>query len=110
MDRTETLIAIMVLLFGAFLLGFLTHWVVTRLSHVSDAELGQLDSMAEELHRAEEQRDEALARQHRLEHELRSGTGELRSDLARMGEALLEARAEADELRAYIEAQNMRGA
>ncbi|WP_108259489.1 hypothetical protein [Mangrovicoccus ximenensis] len=108
MDRTETMIAVMVLLFGAFLLGFLTHWVVTRLSHVSDAELGQLDSMAEELHRAEEERDDAISRQHKAEHELHAGTGELRSDLELMRRALMEARQEADELRAYIEAQNQR--
>ncbi|MBE3638069.1 hypothetical protein [Mangrovicoccus algicola] len=109
MDRTEALVAVALLLFGAFLMGFLTHWVVTRLSHVSDAELGQLDSMAEELHRAEEERDHARAEHHRLRHEMQAGTGELRSDLAMTREALRVARDEAAELRAYIEAQNMRG-
>ncbi|WP_138465092.1 hypothetical protein [Poseidonocella sp. HB161398] len=109
MDRTETLIAVMVLLFGAFLLGFLTHWVVTRLSRVSDAELGQLDSMAEELHRAEEERDAALALHHRAEHKQRGEAGELRSELKLTREALRQSRAEAEELRAYIEAQSQRG-
>jgi len=69
MDRTELIIAIAAALFGAYLLGFLTHWVINRLTHVSDAELGQLDRMAEDLHRAEEERDAALAESHRVSHD-----------------------------------------
>lgn len=98
MERTEVIVAVMVLLFGAYLLGFLTHWAVTRLTRVSDAELNQLDRMAEDLHRAEESRD-AVQRE----------IGELRGDLVAMRDALLAERAEADELRRYIEAQSNRG-
>lgn len=107
MDRSEFIIAVMVLLFGSFVLGFLTHWIVTRLSRVSDAEIGQLDSMAEELHLAEEERDAAKADRHTLELQTRTELGELRSELTSTREALKSARDEADELRAYLEEKNM---
>lgn len=110
MDRTEFIIGVMVLLFGSYLLGFLTHWIVTRLSRVSDAEISQLDDMADELHRAEEERDAAKAERHRLEILSRTELGELRSELSTTREALKSARAEAEELRRFIEAENMRAA
>lgn len=110
MDRNEFIIAVMVLLFGSYLLGFLTHWIVTRLSRVSDAEISQLDEMAEDLHQAEEERDAAKAERHRLEIRSRTEIGELRSEMATTREALLSARAEAEELRSFIETENMRTA
>ena len=61
MDRNELVIATAILLFGAFLLGFLTHWLVSRLSHVSKSDLSELEAMAEALHSAEEARDAAIA-------------------------------------------------
>lgn len=110
MDRNEFIIAVMVLLFGSYLLGFLTHWIVTRLSRVSDAEIGQLDEMAEDLHRAEEERDAAKADRHRLEIQTRAELGELRSELASTRDALRSARNDSEELRAFIETENMRQA
>lgn len=107
MDRNEFVIAVMVLLFGSYLLGFLTHWIVTRLSRVSDAEIGQLDAMAEDLHQAEEERDAAKAERHRLEMQTRTELGELRAELATTRQALRSAMEEADELRAYVEATRM---
>ena len=110
MDRNEFIIAVMVLLFGSYLLGFLTHWIVTRLSRVSDAELSQLDEMAEELHQAEEQRDAAKADRHQLEIQSRMELGEMRSELATVQDALRSARGEVEELRRVIDTQNSRQA
>lgn len=110
MDRTEFIIAVMVLLFGSYLLGFLTHWIVTRLSRVSDAEISQLDDMADQLHRAEEDRDAARADRHRLEILSRTELGELRSELSTTRQALIAARGEAEELRQFISTENMSAA
>ena len=41
MDRTDLIAATAILLFAAFLLGFLTHWLVSRLSHVSRRDLDE---------------------------------------------------------------------
>lgn len=99
MDRNEFIIAVMVLLSGSYLLGFLTHWIVTRLSRVSDAEISQLDELAEDLHRAEDERDQARADRHRLDIETRAKIGELRSELVSTQEALTSAETELNELR-----------
>ncbi|MEM8553553.1 MAG: hypothetical protein AAGF71_01885 [Pseudomonadota bacterium] len=107
MDRNEFIIAVMVLLFGSFLLGFLTHWVVTRLSRVSDAEIGQLDAMAEDLHRAEDERDAAKEARHRLELQARTEIADLKSELTATREALDSALAEGEELREFIQTENM---
>lgn len=107
MDRNEFIVAVMVLLFGSYLLGFLTHWIVTRLSRVSDAEIGQLDAMAEDLHQAEEERDAARAARHQLEMHTRHELGELRSELATTREALRSAREETEELRSFLGTRTM---
>jgi len=90
MDRNELVIATAILLFGAFLLGFLTHWVVSRLSHVSKSDLSELEAMADALHHAEEARDAAIAE--RIAVETRLG--------ARLTQAEAELRAAMDGLRA----------
>jgi len=102
MDRSELVIATAILLFGAFLLGFLTHWVVNRLSHVSQADLSELEAMAEALHAAEEARDAALAEriatETRLGAQLAQAEAELRAAMA----GLRDARHEAEALRAEL--------
>lgn len=102
MDRVQIIAALAVLLFGSFVLGFLTHWIVTRLSRVSHRDLDELDNMAEALHTAEITRDEAIAERHRIEHDVQRETAQARTDLRAALDGLGEARAEAAELRAYI--------
>ena len=92
MSRQEFVIATAAALFVAFALGWLASWLVHRFTRSSQAELGELDRMAQALHEAEEERDAALAR-------AEDGEGE-RDDAM---EALVEARAEAEALRAWIE-------
>lgn len=107
MDRTQVIAALAVLLFGAFLLGFLTHWLVSRLSRVSHHHLDELDNMAEELHEAEAQRDQAIADRHRTEHEVQRKLAQTEAELRAAMNGLREARAEAEDLRAFITKQNI---
>ena len=108
MNRTEFIAVTAAILFVAFLLGWFANWLVHRLTRVSQADLSELDSMAQGIHEAEEARDQAIEylqqretdmmnRQHRLEADLRAALDDLR-----------DARAEADELRAYIERRTTR--
>lgn len=103
MDRTEFIVATSILLFGAYCIGFLSHWVVSRLSHVSKDELSELDRMAEALHETEEARDALLARQKTADARIAHAEADLQAAKARLSEA----QHEADELRAFISAQNM---
>ncbi len=98
MDRTEFIAATAILLFGAFCLGFLTHWIVNRLSHVAKDDLSELERLAEALHDAEEARDAAMARHRNAEARLSQAEADLRATM----EGLHEARREAEELRAWI--------
>ena len=102
MNRTEFIIATAIILFAAFMLGWFASWLIHRLSRVTRAEMGELESMAQQLHEAEETRDRAVAeleereadlveRLSRAESELRAARGELR-----------ETHAEIEELRGYI--------
>lgn len=103
MNRTELIAAAAILLFAAFCLGFLIHWLVSRLSHVSRSDLGELDRMAEALHHAEEAQEAGRARRKDAELRLHQTEAELAAALAALGEA----RDEAEELRAFISAENM---
>jgi len=108
MDRTQVILALTALLFGSFLLGFLTHWIVTRLSRVSHRDLDELDSMAEELHQAEETRDHLMAERHKAEHDNKRKIHQLEVELRATTEAMQNAQAEAKELRAFIAEENMK--
>ena len=106
MGRTELVIITAVILFTAFLLGWLAHWLLQRFNRVETANVSELDHMASALHEAEEARDAALvqleARESELMHELNQTRAELQAAMDGLGNA----RREAEELRAYIEANS----
>lgn len=106
MSRTEFIAAMTIVLFVAFGLGWLASWLVNRLTRVSQAEIGQLDEMARNLHDAEEARDDALAYFEQRERELMSQLSETEAELRAAMDGLRDARAEGEELRAYIERMN----
>ena len=54
MNRTEFIVATAIILFAAFMLGWFASWLIHRLSCVTCAEMGELESMAQQLHEAEE--------------------------------------------------------
>lgn len=107
MDKNDVVIATAILLFGAFCLGLLCHWAVTRLSRVSKAELGELDSMAEALHQAEDARDLANEQRIASENRMAGRLAQAEAELAAAMEGLREARWETQELQDYISKANM---
>ncbi len=106
MNRTEFIIATAIILFVAFGLGWFASWLLHRLTRVTQAEMGELDQMAQALHEAEETRDQALAYIEQREQELVSQLNQTEAELRAAMEGLRDARQEAEELRSYIERVN----
>ena len=106
MNRTEFIIATAIILFVAFMLGWFAYWILHRLTRVSHADIGELDNMAQSLHEAEEMRDQALSYLEHREAELGTRLAQAEAELRATMEGLRDARAEAEELRAYIARQN----
>ncbi|WP_308915762.1 hypothetical protein [Jannaschia sp. LMIT008] len=106
MNRTEFVVAIAVILFLAFALGWFASWLVGRLGRVTQDGMTDLDTMAQQLHDAEEQRDEAIAYLHHREAELERKLTQTEAELRAAMEGLGEARRESSDLRAYIESMN----
>lgn len=107
MDRTEFIAAMTIVLFIAFGLGWFASWLVHRLTRVTQAEISDLDKMASDLHEAEETRDQALTYLEQREGELTSLLNETEAELRAAMDGLRDARAETEELRAYIERANI---
>lgn len=107
MNRTEFVIAIAIILFVAFALGWFANWLVHRLSRVTGADLSEMDNMAKALHDAEETRDQAIAYLQQREAELTNQLTQTEAELRAAMDGLREARQEAEELRTYIERVNM---
>jgi septal ring factor EnvC (AmiA/AmiB activator) len=107
MNRFEFILAMAIILFVAFLLGWVAHWLLARFSQVSSADLGEMESLAKALHDAEETRDQAIAYLQQREAELTGQLSQTEAELRAAMDGLREARQEAAELRDYIE-QNER--
>lgn len=107
MNRTEFIAAMTIVLFIAFGLGWFASWLVHRLTRVTQAEISDLDQMARDLHEAEDTRDQALTYLEQREGELTGLLNETEAELRAAMEGLRDARAEAEELRAYIERANI---
>ena len=103
MNRLEFIIAIAGILFVAFVVGWLAHWLVARFSQVSGADLDEMDELARSLHDAEESRDKAIAYLQQRETELTNQLSQTEAELRAAMDGLRDARQEADELRRYIE-------
>ena len=108
MNRTEFIAVTAVILFVAFSLGWAASWLFHRLTRVTQAEMGELDQMAQALHEAEEERDAAMEQADRIERDLGSRLSQTEAELRAAMEGLREARAEAEGLRDWIETQNAR--
>lgn len=107
MNRTELIIATAIVLFIAFLFGWFTHWLIHRFVRVRQSDMSDLDQMAQQMHDAEEQRDQAIAYFQQREAEMTTQLNQTEAELSAAMEGLRDARAEAEELRTYIERQNM---
>ncbi len=107
MNRTEFIIATAATLFVAFLLGWFAHWLVHRFIRVGQEDMGDLDKMAQSLHEAEETRDQAITYMQQREAELSNQLAQTEAELSAAMDGLRAARQEAEELRTYIERQNV---
>ena len=106
MNRTEFIIATAIILFVAFLVGWFANWLLVRMTRVTQADIGELDQMAQALHEAEDMRDQAITYMEQREAELVNRVSQTEAELRAAMEGLRDARAEAGELRAYIERMN----
>ena len=107
MNRIEFIVATAIILFIAFALGWFANWLVTRATLVAKAEIGELDRMAQALHEAEETRDQAITYLQQREAEMTNQLSQTEAELRAAMDGLREARREAEELRGYVERQNM---
>ncbi len=106
MNRTEFIIATAIVLFVAFMLGWFAYWVLHKLARVNTGDIGELDRMAQQLHEAEETREEAITYMQQREAELTNQLAQTEAELRAAMDGLREARREAEELRSHIERQN----
>ncbi len=105
MNRTEFVIATAIILFVAFCVGWFSNWLVNRFKRISQADVDQLERMSQELHEAEETRDQAITYLQQREAELTNQLAQTEAELSAAMEGLREARHEAEEMRAWIERQ-----
>lgn len=103
MNGTELIFATAAILFVAFMAGWFAHWLISRITRVTRSDMDDLDRMAQELHRAEEERDQAVTYMQQREAELSNRMTQTEAELNAAMEGLRNARNEAEELRGYIE-------
>jgi biopolymer transport protein ExbB/TolQ len=105
MNRTEFIVATAVILFLAFGLGWFANWLIHRFTRVTQADIGELDRLAQALHEAEETRDQAIIYLQQREAELTNQLSQTEAELRAAMDGLRDARREAAELRAQAERQ-----
>lgn len=103
MNRTEFITLTAIILFAAFVLGWLICLLVSRLTRPAKTDMNELDRMAQQLHEAEEERDAAIANMQKREAELQNRLVGAEADRQAMMDALRDSRTEIEELRIYIE-------
>lgn len=106
MNRTEFIIATAIILFVAFAMGWFANWLVHRVTRVRQSDVADLDRMSQELHEAEETRDQAITYLQQREAELTNQLAQTEAELAAAMEGLRDARHEAEEMRVYVERMN----
>jgi prophage endopeptidase len=107
MNRSEFILATAVILFVAFCLGWFASWLLNRFTRVTQADIGELERMAQSLHEAEETRDQAITYLQQREAEMTNQLSQTEAELRAAMDGLREARREAEELRSYIERKNV---
>lgn len=103
MNRTEFIVALSIILFVAFAAGWFAFWLLHRFTRVAAADTAEIERIAQELHEAEELRDEALAWIDAREEELKNQLAQTEAELRAAMDGLRAARHENEELRAWAE-------
>ncbi len=106
MTRTEFILTTAVILFVAFCMGWFANWLVHRFTRVAQADVDELERMSQELHEAEETRDQAITYLQQREAELTNQITQTEAELRAAMDGLRDARQEAEEMRAYVEQMN----
>ena len=95
MNREEFIISAAIVLFFAFLLGWLSRWLLQRLNMVSEKDLNELNKISAALHEAEQNNEQSRNRQL----ELNKKISQLEAELAAAMDGLRSARLEMEDLR-----------
>ena len=103
MNGPEFIAATAAILFMAFLAGWFTHWLISRITRVTRSDMDDLDKMAQELHQAEEERDSTTAFYQQREAELSNRLSQTEAELEAAMDGLRTARGEAEDLRTQVE-------
>ena len=106
MNRLEFIVATSFILFVAFGLGWFCYWILHRFSRIGEADMNEVDRLAQALHEAEESRDQALIYIEQREAELTNQISQTEAELRAAMDGLRDARHEAEEMRAYIDRLN----
>ena len=103
MSRTEFILTTAIILFVAFAMGWFANWLLHRFTRVSQSDVGELDRMSQELHEAEETRDQAITYLQQREAELSNQLTQTEAELNAAMDGLRAARQEAEEMRIHAE-------
>ena len=95
MNREEFIISAAIVLFFAFLLGWLSLLLLQRLNMVSEKDLNELNMISAALHEAEQNNEQSRNRQL----ELNKNISQLEAELAAAMDGLRSARLEMEDLR-----------
>ena len=106
MNRLEFIVATSFILFVAFGLGWFCYWILHRFSRIGEADMNEVDRLAQALHEAEESRDQALIYIEQREAELTNQISQTEAELRAAMDGLRDARHEAEEMRAFIDRLN----
>ena len=98
MNREEFIISAAIVLFLAFLLGWLSRWILQRLNMVSEKDLKDLNKISAALFEAEEDNEKARTR----ELELNKKISQLEAELKAAMDGLRAARLETEELKSSL--------
>lgn len=99
MNRTEFILTTAIILFVAFALGWFANWLVHRFTRVRQSDVADLDRMSQELHEAEETRDQAITYLQQREAELSNQLAQTEAELRAAMDGLRDARQENEALR-----------
>ncbi|WP_412553614.1 hypothetical protein [Shimia sp. MIT1388] len=103
MTRIEFILTTAVILFVAFCMGWFANWLVHRFTRVAQSDVDQLERMSQELHEAEETRDQAITYLQQREAELTNQLTQTEAELRAAMDGLRDARQEAEELRNHVD-------
>ena len=105
MSSPQFVLATAIMLFVAFCLGWFANWLVHRFTRVAADDVAQLDRMSQELHEAEETRDQAITYMQQREAELTNQLAQTEAELRAAMDGLREARHEVEQIRSAVHDQ-----